>query len=192
MEICGFVDENRRTSSWLGTKVIGDFQSLKKHLLANKDTAFHYITATGDNATRQQMVEKIKSLRLGNLSAFTLKYPDVFVGDYVEVDEGTCLAPGSIITTRVTIGSHCIVNVNASVSHDCRVSDFVNINPQAVICGNVTLGRASYIGAGAIVIDKVKIGTGTIIGAGSLVIKDIPAHVVAVGSPAKIIKRIKN
>ncbi len=45
------------------------------------------------------------------------------------------------------------------------------------------------MGANVVVIGDVSIGHGSIIGAGSLVTKDVPPFCVAVGSPAKIIKR---
>src|SRR5436853_318582 len=82
----------------------------------------------------------------------------VIVGSDVEIGEGTCLAPGVIVTTRTTIGRHCILNIHSSVSHDCVFDDYVNINPGATVCGNVCIGEGSYIGAGATIKDKVSIG----------------------------------
>ena len=45
------------------------------------------------------------------------------------------------------------------------------------------------MGIGSTVINNIKIGKGSIIGAGATVIKNIPENVVAVGVPAKIIKK---
>ena len=53
----------------------------------------------------------------------------------------------------------------------------------------VTIGDCSYIGINAIIVGNVKIGKYCVIGANSVVTKDIPDYSVAVGSPAKIIKR---
>jgi len=78
--------------------------------------------------------------------------------------------------------------VNTSVSHDCVIGDFVNINPGAVVCGNVNVGEGCYIGAGATIIDKVSIGDWSTIGAGAVVIHDIPPYVTAVGVPARVIQ----
>jgi acetyltransferase-like isoleucine patch superfamily enzyme len=52
----------------------------------------------------------------------------------------------------------------------------------------VTCGEETYLGLGCQVIEKVNIGRGSLIGAGSTVTRDIPEQVVAVGSPAKVIR----
>jgi acetyltransferase EpsM len=98
------------------------------------------------------------------------------------------LAPNTIATTRARIGAHCILNVKASVSHDCVIDDYCNINPNATVCGDVRLGEGCYVGAGAVIIEKRTIGAWTVIGAGSVVTRDLPDGVTAVGVPARIIK----
>ena len=54
----------------------------------------------------------------------------------------------------------------------------------------ITIGNNVWIGAGAVVLPGVTIGDNTVIGAGSIVTKDIPAHVVAVGNPCKVLRTI--
>ena len=54
----------------------------------------------------------------------------------------------------------------------------------------ITIGNDVWIGGNVCVMPGVKIGDNTVIGAGSVVTKDIPANVVAVGNPCKIIKEI--
>ena len=54
----------------------------------------------------------------------------------------------------------------------------------------VFIGRNCWIGAGAILLPGVHIGDGTVIGAGSVVTKDIPANVVAVGNPCRVLRPI--
>lgn len=57
---------------------------------------------------------------------------------------------------------------------------------------DVTIGRNVWIGAGAIIVPGVTIGDNTVIGAGSVVTKDIPANVVAVGNPCKVMREIND
>ena len=54
----------------------------------------------------------------------------------------------------------------------------------------VHIGRNCWIGAGAIVMPGVTIGDNTVIGAGSVVTRDIPANVVAVGNPCRVMRPI--
>ena len=54
----------------------------------------------------------------------------------------------------------------------------------------IKVGNNVWIGGNVIVLPGVTIGDNVVIGAGSVVTKDIPANVVAVGNPCKIIKEI--
>lgn len=54
----------------------------------------------------------------------------------------------------------------------------------------VTIGENVWIGAGAIVCPGVTVGDDSIIGAGSVVTRDIPAGVVAVGSPCRVVREL--
>ena len=189
LTLLGFADEGKSPGPWAGSRIIGDLSALKQEVQNSRYEEMFYITAVGDNLIRSHLVEKIEALEIPNLRPWTLEHRSALVGHGVKIGEGTCLAPGSIVTTNVTIGRHCIINVNASVSHDCVVEDFVNINPGAVVAGNVKLGRGCHIGAGATIIDGVTIGDRTVVGAGAVVVHDLPPCVTAVGVPARIVKR---
>lgn len=54
----------------------------------------------------------------------------------------------------------------------------------------VTVGDGVWLGAGAIVCPGVSIGENTVVGAGSVVTRDLPAGVLAVGSPARVIREV--
>ncbi len=54
----------------------------------------------------------------------------------------------------------------------------------------VHIGKNCWLGAGVIVLPGVTIGDGSVIGAGSVVTKDIPAGVVAVGNPCRVLREI--
>ncbi len=54
----------------------------------------------------------------------------------------------------------------------------------------VHIGRNCWLGAGAIVLPGITIGDNSVIGAGSVVTKDIPAGVVAVGNPCRVLREI--
>ncbi|WP_316934357.1 sugar O-acetyltransferase [Hymenobacter sp. AT01-02] len=54
----------------------------------------------------------------------------------------------------------------------------------------ITIGDNVWLGAGVLVMPGVTIGAGTTIGAGSVVTRDIPAGVVAVGNPCRVLRSI--
>ncbi|RYY14386.1 MAG: acyltransferase, partial [Chitinophagaceae bacterium] len=54
----------------------------------------------------------------------------------------------------------------------------------------VVLKKGCWIGANAIILPGVTIGENSVVGAGSIVTKSIPDRVVAVGSPARVVKKI--
>ena len=54
----------------------------------------------------------------------------------------------------------------------------------------IAIGDNVWIGGGAILIGGVTIGADTVIGAGSVVTRDIPARVVAAGSPCRVLREV--
>jgi acetyltransferase-like isoleucine patch superfamily enzyme len=61
---------------------------------------------------------------------------------------------------------------------------------QGITAEGIVIEDDVWIGAGAIVTDGVHIGQGSVIAAGAVVTKDVPAHTVVAGVPAKVIKHI--
>ena len=54
----------------------------------------------------------------------------------------------------------------------------------------ITIGNNVWLGGGVIVLPGVSIGENTVVGAGAVVTKDLPANVVAVGNPARVIRQL--
>ena len=54
----------------------------------------------------------------------------------------------------------------------------------------VRIGRNCWLGAGVVVLPGITIGDNSVIGAGSIVTKDIPANVIAVGNPCRVLREI--
>lgn len=85
------------------------------------------------------------------------------------------------------------------ISPDVYITDcdhaYENINIPVIEQGvikkdnKVSIGGHSYIGIHSVIVGNVAIGKHCVIGANSVVTKDIPDYCVAVGSPAKVIKR---
>ena len=56
---------------------------------------------------------------------------------------------------------------------------------------DITIKKGAFVCSGAIILGPVTIGQDSVIGAGSVVVKDIPDGVLAVGNPARVVRRIE-
>ena len=54
----------------------------------------------------------------------------------------------------------------------------------------ITIGARAWIGGGTIVLPGVTIGADTVVGAGSVVTRDLPAGVIAVGNPCRVLREV--
>lgn len=91
----------------------------------------------------------------------------------------------------VTIGDDCFIGPNVSIYTACHSTDPVERNSRREWAEPVTIGNNVWIGGSVTILPGVRIGNNTTIGAGSVVTKDIADNCVAVGNPAKVIKRLE-
>lgn len=108
------------------------------------------------------------------------------------------------------LGKNVYANFNLTLVDDTHIyiGDYVMIGPNVTIATaghpidpslrkkvaqfNIPVNIAAnvWIGANSVVLPGVSIGENTVIGAGSVVTKDIPANVVAVGNPCRVLREI--
>ena len=62
---------------------------------------------------------------------------------------------------------------------------------QGIIAEGIVVEDDVWIGAGAIITDGVRVGKGAVIAAGAVVTADVPAHTVAGGVPARVLRKIE-
>lgn len=92
--------------------------------------------------------------------------------------------------THIYIGDHVMIGPNVTIAtagHPLAPElrrDIAQFNIPVHIGNNV------WIGANSVVLPGVTIGENSVIGAGSVVTKDIPANVVAVGNPCRVLREI--
>jgi len=91
----------------------------------------------------------------------------------------------------VTIGQDTMLAANVVVvamSHG--FADLITpIARQPYTAKGIKIGRDCWIGAGVTILDGVQIGDGCVVGAGAVVNRSLPAHSIAVGAPARIIRQ---
>ena len=90
------------------------------------------------------------------------------------------------IGTNVLIASHVLItSENHSIDPECNI-EYMN---QPLLCSDVKIEDGCWIGEKVCILPGVTIGKKSVIGAGSVVTKNIPAYCIAVGNPARIIKK---
>ena len=77
--------------------------------------------------------------------------------------------PVPFINAEAMVGKMAIINTMALVEHECVVEDFAHVAVAAVLCGQVHVGKAAFIGANATVIQGRKIESGQIVPAGATI-----------------------
>lgn len=182
IEIGGFIEENCKSRD---LKIYG--KSVMDASIINflpKGSIF--IGAMG-SPQRKKWIEKIKQEGFG---FDTVIHPSVIKGEFVKIFEGSIVCPGVVLTCDIEVGQHSIINANTTISHNCVISSFVTICPGVNIGGNVKIHDECWIGIGATIINRVSIGRGSYIGAGAVVTQDVPENVLAVGVPAKPLRKL--
>lgn len=136
------------------------------------------------------------------------------LGDGVSLYSHTRLVLGDVVAddcVGIRIGARTIVNVGAYLSGEggLEIGEDVLIGPHAKLLsaghaideGDVIIARnritrarivvedGAWIGAGAIVLEGVTIGRGAVVAAGAVVRQDVPAGMVAAGTPARLIRQ---
>lgn len=132
---------------------------------------------------------------------------------FAEIGEGCYIEPplhANWAGRHVHLGKNVYANFNLTLvdDNDIYIGDNTMLGPNVVISAAghpvhpelrsrgaqfnipVHIGKNCWLGAGVIVLPGITIGDNTVVGAGSVVTKDLPANVVAVGNPCRILREI--
>ena len=111
----------------------------------------------------------------------------IMIGDRVHIGEGSIIFSGLSIKigNDVIIGPH-----NVIVDSDHRYQDLsIPMNRQPLSFEEVSIEDDVWISSNCVITKGVTLGKGAVIGAGAVVKKDIPHYCIAVGVPARVIKK---
>lgn len=111
-----------------------------------------------------------------------------YIAPSARLGTGNILSPFVCIHSNVVLGDGCVFFSSTVIEHDCIIGSNANIGPGVIVAGSVRVGNNVFVGAGSVLKDGLSIGDNTIIGAGSVILQDIPANVIAYGTPGKVIR----
>lgn len=90
----------------------------------------------------------------------------------------------------VTIGDRTMMGPNVSICAATHEVEVQSRRENVEFAGPVTIGDDCWIGGHVVILPGVTIGDGCTIGAGSVVTRSVPAWSVAMGSPARVVKKV--
>ena len=179
----GFLDDN---SALIGTIIMG-LPVLGAIAQLSEFDHDAVIVAIGDNRTRARIFEKICGQGEQVVNAV---HPAAVLAPDVCLGKGVVICAGVVVNTGVTIGDDVILNTGCTVDHHSHVGSHAHVAPGAHFGGNVRIGEGALVGIGAVVIPGRSVGKWAVVGAGAVVTKDIPDYSVAVGVPARVVKKL--
>ncbi len=109
----------------------------------------------------------------------------VRVGNNVKIESHSFICEGVTIEDDVFIGHH-VVFTNDKYPQSTNIQGFLQKKEDWKILKTI-IQKGASIGSNATILPGITIGIGARIGAGAVVTKDVPAHSVVVGNPARVI-----
>jgi maltose O-acetyltransferase len=151
--------------------------------------AYHRADVAGDPAARSVLDDL-----LGTLGEGAHINPPLFVdyGENIHVGARTFVNYNltALDVAPIVIGEDCQIGPNVQLLTPTHPIDPQPRRDKLEAAQPITIGDNVWLGGGVIVCPGVSIGENSVIGAGSVVTRSIPANVVAVGNPARVIREI--
>jgi sugar O-acyltransferase (sialic acid O-acetyltransferase NeuD family) len=189
VELVGVFDDDlqRIGTDFRGLTVVGPLpRTFSRDGSAQLPKADAAVAAIGASTARRAVVQARPGWRWQ-----TVQHRMAAVNDWdVVIGDGTVMLPHTVVGANARIGEHTILNSGAIVAHGVFIGGYVHIGANAVIAGGATIHDGVFVGIGTMVNPGCTIGAGTRVGAGSVVSKNLPPNVVAVGSPARVIREL--
>lgn len=169
--------ENPREASIL------KFEDVKNKFIFND---IELCIAIGEPAIRKILYDKLIA---ENIKLTSLVHPEVYIPKSTKVGIGTIINKFVSITSDITIGENVYIHPMACIGHDSIIGKNVIISSFVDVAGNCVVGNEAFLAIGTILKHGITIGEKSILGLGSIVHRNIPSNVIAMGNPARAMKK---
>jgi maltose O-acetyltransferase len=146
--------------------------------------------AVADEAAARPLLAQL----VGSLGEDAFVRPPVFVdyGDHISIGARTFINYNLVAldVAPITIGADCQIGPNVQLLTPTHPIEPQPRRDKLEAAKPITIGDNVWLGGGVIVCPGVTIGENSVIGTGSVVTRDIPANVVAVGNPARVVRHM--
>lgn len=114
-------------------------------------------------------------------------------GDHLSIGDHTFVNTGltALDVAPITIGARCQIGPHVQLLTPTHPLDPDQRRAGIEAAQPITLGDNVWLGGGVIVLPGVTIGDDSVVGAGAVVTKDVPAGVVVVGNPARVVRELR-
>jgi acetyltransferase-like isoleucine patch superfamily enzyme len=126
---------------------------------------------------------------IGRYSVLSCKGGRIQIGENVNIGLSCVLLSESAVTVEdnCIFAAHCYLV--AGGNHDFTRTDIPIIQQPSLSRGGIRIEANVWLGARVTVLDGVTIGHDSVVGAGAVVTRDLPPFSVAVGVPARVVRR---
>lgn len=145
-----------------------------------------FVIAIGEPEFRKKLFEKTES---AGFSFESLIHPSVHIPNTAKIGKSVIIFPNVFVSCNTQIEDNVCIQSMCTLCHDSVIKSSSVIAPGCAICGHCTIGSGTFLGAKTAVKEDSIIGNDCIIGIGSTVIHNIEDNSVAVGTPAKFVKK---
>ena len=163
----------------------------EEQIRKGKDKCHRYNQLSPNDREEQQ---EILSELLGKMGKEVIFVPpfwcdygyNITVGDFFYANHNLVIQDGA----SVSFGDNVFIAPNCTLTTAEHAIDPEMRKAGVEIAKPIKIGNNVWIGANSVILAGVEIGDNTVIGAGSVVTKSIPANVVAVGVPCRVMREI--
>lgn len=188
LNMCGFLNDDLEVGTEInGYPVMGGTSQIHQFV----EEGYYFIFAIHPIGKGEIRIKLFDQLKIPRERLLTVVHPSSFVGYNTILEPGVVVMPNCYIGTATTIGVSTLVMANSVIGHNDTIGRLCHFSAGSVTGSVITMGDASDVALNATVIEKVKIGTCAVIGAAALVLKDVGDYEIHVGSPAKLLKKLK-